>query len=298
MPAAASSGSVSSKIRPLESARVITLNRPEKDFTAKNAKAAEETLTFHDVPKDPGAVSASFGALRGSMNALDARAQLRELLLDAFVTAIEVVDAIDAGLTLCDETCDDEARRGTQVGRHDGRALQLRNAAHDSRVSRDLDVGAETLHFQGMHETVLENGFGDRGSTLGDCVEHHQLCLHVGRKSRIRSGPDVDRLGPPRHGEGNRFAPGLQLSARLSKFFEYRLEGSGIRAAQGDAPSRRRGCGKEGSGLDAIGHDAVRRPVQPFYSLERNRVGACAGYPPSNPATVARCVHHFGLAPA
>src|SRR5207302_11397824 len=84
---------------------------------------------------------------RESMNALDARAQLRELLLDAFIAAIEVVDPIDPGLTLGNQTRDHEARRGTQVGRHDGRALQLRNAAHDSRVSRDLDVGAETLHF-------------------------------------------------------------------------------------------------------------------------------------------------------
>src|SRR5258706_9634012 len=90
----------------------------------------------------------------GSMNPLDARAELRELFLDALVTTIEVIDPIDPRFALRDQTRDDEARRGAQVGRYDGRALQLRNAAHDRGVSRDLDIGAETLHFQCMHEPV------------------------------------------------------------------------------------------------------------------------------------------------
>src|SRR3989449_11152001 len=100
---------------------------------------------------------------RGSMNPLDARAELRELLLDALVTAIEVIDSIDSRLAFGNQTRDDEARRRAQVGRHDGRALQLSDSTHDRGISRDLDVGPQTLHFQGMHEPVLENGLGDDG---------------------------------------------------------------------------------------------------------------------------------------
>src|SRR6266853_1339554 len=247
MPAAASSGSVSSKIRPLESARVITVeSAKKKDFTAKNAKTAKENLIFHDVQKIPERFQRVRAPFCDSMNPLDARTELRELLLDALVPAIEVIDPVDSGLAFGNETRDDEARRGAQVGRHDGCALQLRNAAHDRRVSRDLDVGAETLHFQGMHEPVLEYGLGDDGGAFRYRVQRHQLRLHVGRERRIGSGPDIDRLGPPPHGERDRPVPRLQLPARLAQLFEHRIENARVRSVKSDLAAGRCGRREEG----------------------------------------------------
>src|SRR6266545_517069 len=59
------------------------------------------------------------------MHPSNARAELRELLLDALVPAIEVVDAIDGRLAFGREARDHEARRGAQVGRHTVPARQL-----------------------------------------------------------------------------------------------------------------------------------------------------------------------------
>src|SRR6266487_5812148 len=173
----------------------------KKRFYRKEREDREGKPYFSWCSENFGTVPASLAAVLSSRNPLDTRTQLRELLLDALVATIEVIDPIDSGLTFGNQTRDDEARRSTQVGRHDGRALQPADSAHDRGVSRDLDVRAETLHFQGMHEPVLENGLGDDGSAFRYRVQRHQLCLHVGRERRIGSGPDIDPLGPPPHVE-------------------------------------------------------------------------------------------------
>src|SRR5712692_1851260 len=179
MPVAASSGSASSKIRPLESARVITVESAKKRFYRKEREKPRRKTLFFMMFRKLRNGSTDYGPSRSSMNPLDARAELRELLLDALVAAIEVIDSIDPRFALGNQTRDDEARRRAQVGRHDGCALQLADSAHDRRISRDLDVGAQALHFQGMHEPVLENGLGDDGGAFRDRVQRHQLRLHV-----------------------------------------------------------------------------------------------------------------------
>ena len=141
-----------------------------------------------------------------------------------------MVDPIDGRLAFGREARDDEARRGAQVGRHDGRALQLADAAHDRGVARDLDVGAKPLHLQGVHETVLENGLGDHGGALRDRVERHQLRLHVGRKPRVGSGPDIDAPGPLPHRKRDRSVSRLHLRARFAQLLEDRIENSGVGA--------------------------------------------------------------------
>src|SRR5947208_5126101 len=88
---------------------------PKKILPQRTRRPRRKTLFFMTFRKFRNGSGVS---RRGSMNALDACAQLRELLLDAFVTAIEVIDPIDPGLALGDETRDHEARRGPQVGRH------------------------------------------------------------------------------------------------------------------------------------------------------------------------------------
>ena len=49
-------------------------------------------------------------------HASDLRPQLLQFLLDTFVTAIDVIDAIDNSLTLGNQPGDDQAGRGAQIG--------------------------------------------------------------------------------------------------------------------------------------------------------------------------------------
>src|SRR5690606_5326284 len=82
-PAAASSGRVSSKMRPLDSARV------------RGGRAM---------------------GILCLLDALDIRAQRLELVLHAFVAAVQMVDAFDGGLAAGRQAGDHQAGRGAQVG--------------------------------------------------------------------------------------------------------------------------------------------------------------------------------------
>src|SRR5215475_12710160 len=81
MPAAFSSGVVSSKMRPFDRA-ILTL------IWVRSVRAA------------------------------DTRAQLRKFFLDAVVTAVEMVDAIDQRLAVGHQAGNHQAGRRPQVGRH------------------------------------------------------------------------------------------------------------------------------------------------------------------------------------
>ena len=64
-------------------------------------------------------------------HALDLRAELRQLFLDAFVAAIDVIDAQYICCAFCDQARQHEARRGAQIRRHDGRRRELLHAVND-----------------------------------------------------------------------------------------------------------------------------------------------------------------------
>src|SRR5262245_49054099 len=102
-PARASSGAVSSKIRPFDNAMLMLA------MMCRTHRGA----AFY----------------RNSADALDARAERAQLGLQTFVAAVEVVDAVDERLPFGHQASDDEAGRGAQVGGHHRRALQLRHAA-------------------------------------------------------------------------------------------------------------------------------------------------------------------------
>ena len=93
---------------------------------------------------------------------------------------------------------DDQARRGAQVGRHHGRARQLRDALDDRDAAVDLDLRAQAQQLVDVHEAVLEDRLGDRRRAVGDAVERHELRLHVGRKRRVFAGAQADRAQPGR----------------------------------------------------------------------------------------------------
>src|SRR5260221_7112411 len=117
-----------------------------------------------------GRFPSTAGAILTPSHALDARAELRELLLDALVAAVEMIDPVDPSLALGDQTGDHEARLSAQVRRHHVRPLEPGDAVYDRGIARDLDFGAEAPHFQGVHQAVLENGFSDHARGLPDPV--------------------------------------------------------------------------------------------------------------------------------
>src|SRR3990167_1699362 len=101
IPAAASSGRVSSRIRPLERAMVSMV------------------LARH---------------------AANLRPQQLQLLFDALVTTVDVVNAINQGVALGNQCRDHQAGRRSQVGGHDRCALETFDASDDGGVAFDLDL--------------------------------------------------------------------------------------------------------------------------------------------------------------
>src|SRR5271170_5676562 len=81
----ASSGAVSSRIRPFDNAMLIMPMR---------------------------------SSLPASVDPLDAAAQRAQLLLERFVAAVQVIDAVDDRFALRRQAGEHEACRGTQVGCH------------------------------------------------------------------------------------------------------------------------------------------------------------------------------------
>src|SRR5450755_3644509 len=84
----------------------------------------------------PSAVFAGMMRLRDAANA---RAQRAQLVLDALVPAVEMVNALDDGLPLGDETGDDQARGGAQIGGHHLGACQPGDSLDDRGAALDLD---------------------------------------------------------------------------------------------------------------------------------------------------------------
>src|SRR5262245_13998263 len=101
------------------------------------------------------------------MDSRDIGAKSAEFFDDAFVAAVDVVDALDRGLAGSDEGRQDEAGAGAQVGSLDRSAGKMRGATDDRVMTIDRDVGAHAFHFQGVKEAVFENRLGNFASALG-----------------------------------------------------------------------------------------------------------------------------------
>src|SRR5574341_452746 len=102
--------------------------------------------------------SANVNGAAISLNPLDAGAQRLELLLKRLVAAIQVIDARDHGGAPRREPGQHERGGRPQVGRHDGRALIGRHAAHDGGGAFRLDPRAHATQLGRVHEPVLEDG--------------------------------------------------------------------------------------------------------------------------------------------
>src|SRR5712675_3108825 len=101
------------------------------------------------------------------MDAGHVGADALQLFYYAFVAAVYVVDAVDDGFAAGDQGGEEQDGAGSEVGGLHGGAGKLGGAADYGAAAVDGDVGTHADHFAGMEVAVLENGFGDDGSSLG-----------------------------------------------------------------------------------------------------------------------------------
>src|SRR5260370_20669563 len=133
------------------------------------------------------------------VEALDVGAEWVELVDDALIAAIDVVDAVDDGFARSYQAGEDQAGASAEVGGLHGSAGQLRRAANDSATGVDGDIRAHADHFGGVEEAVLKDGFGDDGGAFGLRGQGHVLRLHVGGEAGIFLSSDIgsDKFGGP-----------------------------------------------------------------------------------------------------
>src|SRR5581483_244965 len=127
----------------------------------------------------------------------DLRAERAQLLLEALVTAVEVVDARDARRALGGEPGEHEAHARAEIGRHHGRTREPRRPAHERAVALHAHLRAHAGELLDVHEAVLEDRFGEAARPVGPRHERHELRLQVGGKARVGHGGDVDRAERP-----------------------------------------------------------------------------------------------------
>src|SRR5450830_638909 len=230
------------------------------------------------------------------MNPLDAGTELGQLLLDALVAAVQVVDALDHGFPLGHQPGDHQAGGGPQIGRHHRGAVELRHAFDYRRVSGDLDVGAHALQLERVHEAVLENGFGQYRRAARDAVERHELRLHIGRERRVRRSAQIDAQGRTVHLEDYGVILRSDLRAGLAQLFHHRFEYARTGVPEPHRSSGRGGGHEEGAGLYAVGHDAVLGARERAHALDGNRVAAGALDVRPHRLEAVREIDDFGLA--
>src|SRR5208283_3387192 len=110
----------------------------------------------------PASISAAFA------DPSSLRAQRRQLLLDALVTAIEMVDAVDRRRPFGYEPGDYQAGGRAQIGGHDVGSGEPRDAFDDCSAALDLNLRTEPLQFLHVHHAVFENRLGDHRGIVSD----------------------------------------------------------------------------------------------------------------------------------
>ena len=199
-----------------------------------------------------------------------------EFVLDAFVAAIQMVDALHVGRAVRGQTGQHQRGAGAQVRGHDRGAGQTADSAHHGRMAGDLDVRAHAHQLQHVHEAVLEDAFFHHAGAFGQAHQGHDLGLHVGGEAGVGAGLHVraaqhalvagqHAFGALFDGQAHAFQlgdDGFQLGE--GAVFEQQL-------AAGDA-----GRHQKGAGLDAVGHDGVFRAAQAADALDADGAAAVA----------------------
>ena len=82
--------------------------------------------------------------------------------------------------------------------------VQRRHTGHDRGISIDPDIRSQPDQLDRVHEAVFENRFANHGRTVRDAIDRHELRLHIGRESGIRSRSQTDRFQALRRLETDR----------------------------------------------------------------------------------------------
>jgi hypothetical protein len=182
-----------------------------------------------------------------------------------------VVDAIDDRFSFRRERGQHQRRASPQIAGNHLRAGE-RGGAGDNRLpSFDTDVSAHTGEFEGVHEAVLENRFGDEGDPLGLSHQRHELRLEIGGETGVFFGGDVDAFehaAPPYAELAGR---GLgDLHAGLKKLRDQSAQVVGHAAGYQQIAARESAGNEKRPGFDPVGDHRVRSAAQGAHSFDVN----------------------------
>src|SRR5206468_2284496 len=110
-------------------------------------------------------------------DAFDLRSELPELVVDAFVAAIHVINAIHFGFAIRRKAGKYETRARAQVTGHDRGTAETFDAFDDGAIAFERTVGAEPRHLADVHEPIRENFFRDDADPRRDRHACAHLCL-------------------------------------------------------------------------------------------------------------------------
>src|SRR6267142_1918025 len=216
-------------------------------------------------PREPRIVADSgfvcwSGARLGAwgVDAGDVGADALQLFYYAFVAAVYVVDAVDDGFAVGDQGGEDQAGAGAEVGGLHGGAGKFSRAADYGAAAVDGNVGAHADHLAGVEVAVLEDRFGDDGSSFGLGGEGHVLGLHVGGEAGIFLGGDVgaDKFSC-RPDTQRGFIEDVGVNASLLQLGNDRAEMIGCAVSYGQIAASDGARDQERACFDAIGDHGV-----------------------------------------
>ncbi len=127
-----------------------------------------------------------------------------------------------------------------------------------------------------MHEAVFEDVFGDGGGAFGLGGEGHVLGLHVGGEAGVLFGGDVGGFERAAGADADVLLADLDADAALFELGDERAEVGGVAAVDVEVAAGDGSGHEEGSGLDAVGVDAVACAVEFGDALDLDGGGACA----------------------
>ena len=108
-----------------------------------------------------------------------------------------------------------------------------------------------------MHVTVFENSLGDSTRAFGDTIQRHNLSLHIGGKSGVLRGAEIDGLGTTRHLNTNPILTIRHDSARLAQFINHRIQQIGTRMPEHYITTGRSDRTQKRTGFNAICNHCV-----------------------------------------
>src|SRR3546814_10686368 len=118
-----------------------------------------------------------------------------------------MVDPRYLGFAFSRKSLQHQAQRLAKISGHDGRARQLRYAAHDRAAAVHLNIRAHQSKLWHMHIAVFENRFGEYACALRQRQHRHEMRLHVsgkggkgrggkGKWPQWHIGADLDTIRP------------------------------------------------------------------------------------------------------